>query len=120
MANPAIVLAPPGLGGPPAAPAPAVAPPAGAPGGAREGAAMEVERHDIASNNEDDSAMPDDGGARVVLRPNLAAQVQAMEGRIQSLEDTVQELTALVVDLQASQANLLERNLRGERSPPPS
>ena len=119
MANPAIVLAPPGLGGPPAAPAPAVAPPAGAPGGAREGAAMEVERHDIASNNEDDSA--NDGGARgVVLRPNLTAQVQAMEGRIQSLEDTVQELTALVVDLQASQANLLERNLRGERSPPPS
>ena len=111
MANPAIVPAPPGLGGPPAAPMAAVPPPAGAP--------MEVERHDIASNNEDDSA--NDGGARgVVLRPNLTAQVQAMEGRIQSLEDTVQELTALVVDLQASQANLLERNLRGERSPPPS
>ena len=114
MANPAIVPAPPGLGGP--APMAAVPPPAEAP----QRAPMQVDHHDIASNNEDDSAMPDDGGARVVLRPNLAAQVQAMEGRIQSLEDTVQELTALVVDLQASQANLLERNLRGERSPPPS
>ena len=108
MPNPEIRPAPPGLGGPPMAPVAAQPPTPGAPEDAPAGAERPVQ-HDMASR--DGSAMSDNA--------DVATQLEDLENRFQALDHTVQELTGLVMDLQASVANLLENNLRRRASPPP-
>ena len=126
MPNPAIVPAPPGLGGPPAAPVAAAPPPPpppppppqpadDAPAGAAQLALAGPVHHDMASSN--GSAMSQ---AQRLFHADAATQLEALEGRLQAVEDAVQELTGLVMDLQTSLATVLENNLRGgRRSPPP-
>ena len=111
MPNPAIVPAPPGLGGPPAAPVAAPPPPPGAPEDAPAGAAP-LERpvhHDMASSS----------GSGISELADVVMKLEDLENRFHALDQTVQELTGLVMDLQTSLATVLENNLRGRRSPPP-
>ena len=122
MPNPAIVPAPPGLGGPPAAPVAAAPPPPpptpqpadDAPAGAAQMALEGPVHHDMAS-----MASSNGSAMSQVRHADAATQLEALEGRLQAVEDAVQELTGLVMDLQTSLATVLENNLRGRRSPPP-